>query len=131
VIELTMPTLAVLVTWLATCLLFCAGFLLLNPGWRQNSLFLSFLLLSALEVGGLLFYGSLPFFLFSLRWNVLLSLVYLPAYAIWKLAMVFRDPPTHWIRTPRKHGVADDLCGKAPFLARQQRGGEIRSTGTG
>jgi cellulose synthase/poly-beta-1,6-N-acetylglucosamine synthase-like glycosyltransferase len=131
VIELTMPTLVVLVTWLATCLLFCAGFLLLNPGLRQNSLFLSSLFLSALEVGGLLLYGLMPFFLFSLRWNVLLSLVYFPAYAIWKLAMVFRDPPTHWIRTAREHGVVDDLCGKTPFFARQQRGGEIRSTGAG
>jgi hypothetical protein len=51
---------------------------------------------------GLMLYGLAPFFLFSLRWSILLDLTYFPLYALWKFTMAFRRPPARWIRTTRE-----------------------------
>jgi cellulose synthase/poly-beta-1,6-N-acetylglucosamine synthase-like glycosyltransferase len=124
-IDLTMPTMVALVSLLAAFLLFSAGFPLMSPRWGQDRLFLSLLVFTALEAGALLFYGALPFFLFSLRWNVLLSAVYFPIYAIWKLTTVFPSRPTQWIRTPRERTILRQLSGTPPFFGEGEGGGEI------
>ena len=58
--------------------------------------------MNAVGLCGLFLYGLMPFLRFSLGWRVLLSLVHLPFYALWKLATVFQGPPRQWIRTARE-----------------------------
>jgi len=69
----------------------------------------SFLLISCgVSTAAILIHGLSPFLVFRLPWNYLLSLVYLPSYAIWKLIVGVRRRPAQWIRTFREgpiHGT--------------------------
>jgi hypothetical protein len=106
VLELMMPTLVVLCFLLLTSVLLATGFVVTNPAWTRNWMFLTLLVLDAVGLGGWVCYGALPFFLFSLRWNVLASLIHLPAYALWKLSMALHGRPIRWTRTERRPGIS-------------------------
>jgi hypothetical protein len=106
VLELMMPTLVVLCFLLLTSVLLATGFVVTNSAWSRNWVFLTLLVVDAVGLCGWVCYGALPFFLFSLRWNVLASLIHLPAYALWKLSMAFHDRPIRWIRTERTPGIS-------------------------
>jgi GT2 family glycosyltransferase len=101
VIELLMPTLVVLTSVSLASMLLAIGFTVTTPEWSRSRVFRSVLFLDALGFSGLVLYGMLPFFRFSLRWSVLGSLIHLPAYAIWKLKTALHGRPTEWIRTAR------------------------------
>ena len=61
---------------------------------------LSFLMSLALMV-----HAICPFLVFQLSWTYLLSLLYLPVYAVWKLPAMFSGRPTQWVRTAREEPV--------------------------
>ena len=46
-----------------------------------------------------------PFLVFRLPWNYLLTLMYVPSYAIWKFFVGLRRRPTSWVRTFRENPV--------------------------
>jgi hypothetical protein len=112
VIELLMPTLVFLLGLVLTSLALAAGFIVTNSAWTSNLLFLMLLSMNAVGLAGLFLYGILPFFLFSLGWKVLGSLIHLPAYALWKLSMAFRDRPVRWIRTARTSVIPPHASGE-------------------
>ena len=53
----------------------------------------------------LMVHAICPFVVFQLSWNYLLSLLYLPVYAFWKLPAMFSGRPTQWVRTAREESV--------------------------
>ena len=102
VIELMMPTLTTLSLLVLASFLLAAAYMVTNPAWSRDLLFVLLLILNCVGWCGLVLYGMLPFFCFSLRLSVLASLIHLPSYAIWKLSMIFLGRPTSWIRTSRQ-----------------------------
>jgi hypothetical protein len=101
-IELTMPTLVVLLS-------ICALLLALNLGILATgvsvlpaivvSLLLLFSLLPILAMG---LHALSPFLVFRMSWSYLLLAPYIPFYAIWKLLVALRGTPRHWERTSRE-----------------------------
>jgi hypothetical protein len=51
-----------------------------------------------------------PFLVFRLPWKYLSALIYLPAYAVWKLGVLFRGRPERWVST-REEAQALDASG--------------------
>jgi glycosyltransferase involved in cell wall biosynthesis len=57
----------------------------------------------------LLLYGIAPFFLYSLRFNILVGLTHFPLYIVWKARLLLHRRPSRWIRTTREsHPNASD-----------------------
>jgi len=99
-IELTMPK----TTQLILC---CVGICGLNivtlygsPGLGQaaRSVLIGS---SALMLTSVMLYALSPFFLFGLPWRFGLTLVYFPAYALWKSTVMLKGRPTQWVRAHR------------------------------
>ena len=102
VLDLLMPPLVSLVSFLVVSFLVCFGLLVTRSGWYTDPLIASILLMNALSSCGLLLYGLVPFLRFSMGWRVFFSLVHLPFYALWKFSTLFQDAPKQWIRTARQ-----------------------------
>ena len=69
--------------------------------WLSAFLIGSSLLMSL----ALMVHAICPFLVFQLSWSYLLSLLYLPVYAVWKLPAMFSRKPTQWVRTAREETV--------------------------
>jgi hypothetical protein len=106
-VELTMPT-------LVSMALIAACFVPLNTWAFANSLATSdsfsrvsastVLLLgsSCLICLSLVGYAVSPFLVFRLPWSYLITFLYVPFYAVWKLVIAVGGRPTHWVRTARE-----------------------------
>ena len=57
---------------------------------------------NAVALFALLVYGLAPFFLYSLRFNILVGLTHFPLYMAWKASMILHRRPARWIRTARE-----------------------------
>jgi hypothetical protein len=53
-------------------------------------------------LGILVSYLTSPYWLGLLPWFYGLYLFYAPLYMLWKMELLFRKPPTAWIRTARE-----------------------------
>jgi len=105
VLELTTPatvTVLALYVGLMAANLFMILSLLRIGAWIPLALLLSTCSISTCAI---LIHALSPFIAFKLPWSYLLSLVYLPAYAIWKSFVGMRRRPTSWIRTFRERPV--------------------------
>jgi 1,2-diacylglycerol 3-beta-glucosyltransferase len=58
---------------------------------------------NAFALFALLLYGLAPFFLYSLRFNILVGLTHFPLYMVWKASMLLHRRPGRWIRTTREN----------------------------
>jgi cellulose synthase/poly-beta-1,6-N-acetylglucosamine synthase-like glycosyltransferase len=103
VLELTMPPMvSILLSYL--CVVAADLFILFgtdHPTWQSAFLIGSILIMTL----ALLVQALSPFFVFHLSWSYLLSLLYLPVYAAWKLPAMFSRKPTQWVRTAREEPV--------------------------
>lgn len=61
-------------------------------------------LLMAASVG---LYALAPFLVFGVPWSYLLTLAYVPFYAIWKLTIRAGAKPAKWVRTEREPSAAE------------------------
>jgi hypothetical protein len=102
VLELEMPTLVTLGSTLVALTIANALVLLNSSAGASHALAGLLIFLNALSLSGMVLYGLAPFALFGLGGDVLLSLLHVPAYALWKLSMVFHRRPSRWIRTARE-----------------------------
>ena len=106
VIELTMPTTtSILGIYLILSLL--AYFRLGEVLGRQDYV-LFFVIGLYCSVATLAFaiQAASPFLLSLIPWRFMLSLIYLPYYAIWKLVVALKAGPTMWVPTVREPGHA-------------------------
>ncbi len=103
VVELTMPPM-VLLLFYYFCVIGANLVILLGT---QHSPWLSALLIgsSLLMSLALMVHAICPFLVFQLSWSYLLSLLYLPLYAVWKLPAMFSGRPKQWVRTAREEPV--------------------------
>jgi cellulose synthase/poly-beta-1,6-N-acetylglucosamine synthase-like glycosyltransferase len=102
VIELCMPTLVALtLLFLVTTLLSLK--LYFDPSSDSHRDLCRLLIgFNSLALLALLLYGLAPFFLYSLRFNILIGLTHFPLYILWKASMLWQRRPGHWIRTTRQ-----------------------------
>lgn len=107
-LELTTPTtvtiLGIYAILTAVNLLTCLSLGFAGAGGASSFLLASW----CLATMALLTHALSPFLVFRLPWSYLLSLLHLPAFAIWKLLVSLRRRPTSWIRTFREgsvHGI--------------------------
>jgi 1,2-diacylglycerol 3-beta-glucosyltransferase len=103
VLELTMPPMALI---LVDYLCVVAANLLALLGTQHSAGLTAFLIGSSFLMSlALMVHAICPFLVFQLSWNYLLSLLYLPVYAVWKLPAMFSGRPTQWVRTAREEPV--------------------------
>jgi GT2 family glycosyltransferase len=103
VVELCMPTLVglTLLFLVTTVLSFRLWF---DPSSSSHGALCRVLFGSnTLALLSLLLYGVAPFFLYPLRFNILVGLTHIPLYMVWKASMIFHRRPSRWIRTPREN----------------------------
>jgi len=96
-LELYMPTLTMLASMLGI-----AAVLAWSTPWPN---LYGFLLLASIHVAIITILTSYllsPYWLGLLPWRYALYLLYSPIYMIWKVDLLFRKPPTMWIRTARE-----------------------------
>jgi cellulose synthase/poly-beta-1,6-N-acetylglucosamine synthase-like glycosyltransferase len=106
VLELEMPTVMALGSILVALTLASALVLLGTSAVASPVLAGLLIFLNTISLCGMVLYGLAPFALFGLGGDVLLSLLHVPAYALWKLSMVFHRRPSRWVRTAREPVVA-------------------------
>jgi hypothetical protein len=100
VLELTMPPMVLILLYYLSA--FAANLVVLL-GTDHSTWLSAFLIGSSFLMSLALMVHSLcPFFVFQLSWSYLLSLLYLPVYAVWKLPTMFSGKPTQWVRTARE-----------------------------
>jgi hypothetical protein len=100
VLDLTMPPMVLI---LGYCLCVTAANLVVLLGTRHPAGLALFLIGSSLLMSlALMVHALCPFFVFRLSWSYLLTLLYLPVYAAWKLPTLFKGRPTQWVRTARE-----------------------------
>jgi cellulose synthase/poly-beta-1,6-N-acetylglucosamine synthase-like glycosyltransferase len=122
-VELCMPTLIGLGTLLLLSLV-CNVYLFLNlPTSFPEPLKWTLLSFNILAAGSLVLYGIAPFVLFPLRWNLLISLINLPFYAVWKFLTIFHRAPSRWIRTPRESKSRGTTSSESGTMAPPKNGG--------
>jgi hypothetical protein len=103
VLELTTPPMVLL---LVHYLCLVAANLLVLLGTHHSAGLTAFLIGSSFVMSlALMVHAICPFVVFQLSWNYLLSLLYLPVYAFWKLPAMFSGRPTQWVRTAREESV--------------------------
>jgi cellulose synthase/poly-beta-1,6-N-acetylglucosamine synthase-like glycosyltransferase len=103
VLELTMPPMVQIILYY---LCVVAANLVVLFGTHHSTWLSAFLIGSSFLMSLALTVHSLcPFFVFQLSWSYLLSLLYLPVYAVWKLPAMFSGKPTQWVRTAREEPV--------------------------
>jgi cellulose synthase/poly-beta-1,6-N-acetylglucosamine synthase-like glycosyltransferase len=102
VLELEMPTLVTLGSTLVALTIANALVLLNSSAGASHRLVGMSIFLNAFSLFGMLLYGLAPFVIFGLRGDVLLSLLHVPVYVLWKLSMVFHRRPSRWVRTTRE-----------------------------
>jgi len=103
VLDLTMPPMILLLVYY---LCVVAANLLVILGTQHAAGLTAFLIGSSLIMSlALMVHAISPFLVFQLSWNYLLTLLYLPVYAAWKLAAMFSGRPTQWVRTAREEPV--------------------------
>ena len=80
-----------------------AANLVILLGTRHAAWLSAFLIGSSFLMSlALMVHAICPFLVFQLPWKYLLSLLYLPLYAVWKLPAMFSGRPTQWVRTARE-----------------------------
>lgn len=100
ILELTMPTTVFLVNLFLGLAL--GNLLMSSLAPPESVLAATLLYFTYFQAICLVVYGISPFFLFSISWRVLSSLVYFPFYTTWKVLTWFRGSPQKWVRTDRK-----------------------------
>jgi glycosyltransferase involved in cell wall biosynthesis len=122
-VELCMPTLIALSSLLLLSLIYNVYIFLYGPSSFPEPLKWMLLSFNILAAGSLALYGIAPFVLFPLRWNLLVSLINLPLYIVWKLLTVFQKPPSRWIRTPRESDSTGASSGESGTMAHSKTAG--------
>ena len=103
VLELTMPPMVLI---LLDYLCVVAANLAVLLGTHHATWLSAFLIGSSFLMSlALMVHAICPFLVFQLSWSYLLSLLYLPLYAVWKLPAMFSKKPTQWVRTAREEPV--------------------------
>lgn len=99
-IDLYMPTLSRLASYLLLCLV--VNVVAVRFYGMSYYLFLA----SLLQFVVLSFYCASAFFVMALPWRYAAELMHAPSYTFWKLSLFFRKKPSQWVRTAREGGHA-------------------------
>jgi hypothetical protein len=121
VIELCMPTLAGLtLLFLVTTLLSLKLFFDPTSDWHRDVSRVLFGF-NALALFALVLYGQAPFFLYPLRFNVLIGLTHFPLYMLWKASMLWHRRPGQWIRTRRETDSSESALSEPSTVVQATR----------